>query len=790
MTSFSTRWASYLVTVREPAHALRISEVVMKTALYEPGEPRFRVQGYGRAGIVASVSAVLCATSLLAIPTANAAVPAFPNNLVVFPDRDFVTIEGYQDRIGQTATVEVSRPGAGVVGSAQGVVGAGDVAFEINHPGGVCWGAGTSLNVTPDIRPGDTVSIRFGGTEAGTTTVQDTYVNAPSIRNGNTVTVKGHIANGANKDQIEQRIVEPALKDTTVGRRDVRAVPGPLAAEVGYRSSLEYGLDGSNTFTATYIFDEPAAAELAANAGGARAMAWQEQDADGNRQGLTIAEFGELGGPGMGGCPNGPLNSGPAGPTNVSAAKVNGDLKVNWTPAQAVPGTPAITGYRVHAVAKTVSGNERTESGVRISDQKATSTTLKGLAVNEEYDVYVVSVSSVGETFPATHAIPQTDTTAPIVTASPNSGTFSTPQKLILEANEQGSDIYYTLDGTDPVSGGVSVAGSTLYTGPIDVAQNSTFTFAAIDRSGNVSRNGSVEFKITNNPVPAAPLITGAPIAGLGTAEVAWTSPNPGAEGLTISGYTVQAYTIDGAPAGAPKTVGGDVTTLVYDGLSGDTAYQFSVRAGNANGAGPESEKSAPVTVQGSVVAIAGPDQTVARRATATTVTLDGTGSTTTGATYQWEQIPSGPTDPDKVILNSGTTLKPTFSLPVYKTPMTNNPLTFKLTVTVGTTVRTDEVKVTPVPDRITVSQAQWKSGDLRIGGTSSVAGGIVTIRVGGPTGRVLGQTNVTAAAAPETGGVYTLRLRDAAAGATNPGTVWIESTLGGTAGPMSVTTK
>jgi hypothetical protein len=30
----------------------------------------------------------------------------------------------------------------------------------------------------------------------------------------------------------------------------------------------------------------------------------------------------------------------------------------------------------------------------------------------------------------------------------------------------------------------------------------------------------------------------------------------------------------------------------------------------------------------------------------------------------------------------------------------------------------------------------------------------------------------------------------DNAAGTTNPGTVWIESTLGGTAGPMAVTNK
>ena len=40
--------------------------------------------------------------------------------------------------------------------------------------------------------------------------------------------------------------------------------------------------------------------------------------------------------------------------------------------------------------------------------------TLEG----EEYDVYVVGVSSSGETFPAAHAIPQTDTTDPTVTVS------------------------------------------------------------------------------------------------------------------------------------------------------------------------------------------------------------------------------------------------------------------------------------------------------------------------------------------------------------------------------------
>jgi hypothetical protein len=644
------------------------------------------------------------------------------------------------------------------------------------------------VKVTPDIKPGDKVTIKFGTIEAGTTTVQDTYVNAPSILNGNTVVVKGHVAEGVNKDQMEQRIVEPALKETSVGRRDARAVAGAPGGDDGYTSRLEFGLDGPNTFTATYEFDETAAAEIAAAAGGARSMAWEESDADDNRQGLTIAEYGELGGPGMGGCPNGPLGSGPAGPTDISAAKVNSDLKVNWAPAVAVPGTPAITGYRVTAVAATANGTERVESGVRISDPKAASTTIKGLSADEEYDVYVVSVSSVGETFPAPHAFAKTDTEAPTVTASPNGGTFSTAQELTLTASEQGSDIYYTLDGTDPVSGGTSVEGAVLYEGPIKVTANTAFTYSAIDPSGNASDKKTIEFKITNDPVPAAPVIASAPKAGLGTAELSWTAPDAGAEGLTITEYSVQAYTGDAA-FGDPKTVAGDVTTLLYDGLNGDTEYWFTVTASNTNGAGAPA-KSAPVTVQGAVVAVAGPDQNVARRTTATTVTLDGTGSTTAGATYKWEQNLTGVTSADTVKLTASDTLKPTFSLPVYNSTMTNNPLTFKLTVTVGTTVRTDEVKVTPVPDKVTIASATWKPGDMRVSGSGSVPGATITIRVGGPEGRILSRVNVAAAVAPATGGTWSLRLRDNAAGTTNPGSVWIESTVGGTAGPLSVTNR
>jgi hypothetical protein len=747
---------------------------------------------WSRAALVAALAVSLSGGAVLTASSASAAVPSFPDNVVVFPNRDFVTIEGYQDHIGETATIEVKRPGVGIVGSAQGVVEEGDVAFEINHPGGYCWGAGTGLNITPDIQPGDAVSIRFGNTEAGETIAQDAFVDADAAittttLNGDTVLVKGHIGADVIKDNTEQRIVEPALTDTDVARRDVRAVPGPLtrAPKGGYSSMLEFD-DEKRTFLATYIFDDPNTAEIAANAGlGERLLSWQLTDADANRQGLTIAEFGEPGGPGMGGCPNGPLQSGPPAPTNISAAKVSGgDIKVNWTPAQAIPGTPAITGYRVTALAQTSTNNQQVEIGRRITGQGATGTTITGLASGETYDIEVVSMSSVGQTFPAAHAIPETDGTAPTVASSPNGGTFAVAQNVTLTTNDPVADIYFTTDGSDPVQVDSPSPLATLYTAPIAILETTTLRFAAIDPSGNVSDVGERTFTITNQPTPDAPTF-GTPVIGNGQITLSWTSNDP-----SVDMYGVHVYDADGGDIGGVRET--TSTSLTVDSLTEAVPYFFTVQARNGNGYGPESAKLGPLSPQGSVVANAGPDQSgVARNST---VTLNGSGSSA-GATYQWTQLATGTgnpiaaNDPDKVTLTGATGRNASFVLPFYRYPMSAQPLTFQLAVTLGGATRTDAVVITPSSDRVTIGTAKWKTGDFRATGTSSTVGGTITIRSApNAAGQVTvyGTATVTAAAAPETGGVWDFRLR-AGVPTTNPGRIFADSNRGGTAGPFTV---
>ncbi len=567
-----------------------------------------------RATVAVLVASGLVGSSLLMPGLAAAAVPTFPDNLVVFPDRDFITVEGYQDHIGETATVEVKRNGT-VVGSAQGKVEAGDVAFEINHPGGYCWGAGTGLNVTPDIQPGDQVFISFAsGGAAGDTTVQDAFVDVDSVldETTRTLTVTGHIGAGVTQAQTEQRIVNPELRTTEIGRRDIRAVPGGQVSDTGYASNLEFpavaATDDPATpvdetkprFKATYIFDTVETARIAAAGGGERFMSWQTQDADANRQGLTIAEYGEVGGPGFGGCPAGPADSAP--PQGSAGSTLSTDktsVKVTWTPAAAVPGGAAVTGYDVSVLAPAADGVQQ-ELGAR-TGPTATTATIAGLNATKNYTVEVRALTGakMGDPFPiksgGTTGAATGDRVAPTVTATPAGAVSS----VTLASNEP-ADIYYVtyptpVDPTDPalpqvIEGGLPTDAAKLYTAPIAISGDTTVKWAAFDAAGNYD-TGLVDYGAAAATLPAAP--TGlAATGGMTTANLRWAAPAG-----TVTGYGVQLY--DGAGANAVGTLRETTTADTTLALTGLTAgeYTFSVKAKNTAGYGTESIKSAKFAV-------------------------------------------------------------------------------------------------------------------------------------------------------------------------------------------------
>ena len=651
---------------------------------------RRRISRRATAMIVVAGSLVPLATGAF---VASAAPPAFPDNLVVFPDRDFITVEGFQNHVGETAFLEVLR-GTSVIGSAKAVVAEGDVAFEVNHPGGYCWGAGTDLQVTPDIQPGDTARITFSGEPGGDTTVQDSYVTGVNYQPGQaTFTVVGHAGAGVNKNHMEQRNVNPDLTDTAVQRRDVRAVPGGLvrAARGGYSSNLEFSGD---SFTATYVFDDPEVARIAATGGGERIMSWQVEDADANRQGLTISEFGESGGPGMGGCPLGPTDQAAPRPGTASVVR-SGDkksVKVTWAPATAQPGAAPVTGYSIVAVAGTAAATgERTQVGVR-TGAPATQTTIAGLDPAQAYDVEVRSEAGarMSEAFAVqvpgtTSGAPTGDLRPPVVTASPAASTTAIERtKTVTLAADEAADIYYTTDGSAVLANGDLPSNTAkLYTDPIAVTGDMFVKFVAFDRAGNFSQGvGHYAPPLAADPVPNAPL-TGNSTGGEGTLTLRWSATDP-----TITGFRVQLIdNLTGQPVGGPRDT--TATFMTINDL-GAGSYVFTVQAKNAGGYGDMSLPSAPINVA-------------------------------------------------------------------------------------------------PVTDKVTIGTAKWKAGDFRVTGTGSSVGATVTIRANSATGTVLGSGPVTAAPAPATGGVYDLRFRNGAAPASNPGRIYVISSIGGVAGPFTV---
>ncbi|MET0388543.1 MAG: fibronectin type III domain-containing protein [Polyangiales bacterium] len=516
---------------------------------------------------------------------AQAAPPVFPDNIVVFPDRDFVTLEGFQDHVGETATVEVLRQGR-IVGSAQGRVEPGDVAFEVNHPGGYCWGAGTGLNVTPDIVAGDVVQIRFGGAVVADTIVADAAVDGVPQLEGATVTITGHVRGGVNPTFLEQRVVNPDLTDTDVARRDIRAIVGPLtrAAKGGYSSAL---VVQNGVAIATYIFDSVVTAGIAARGGGERMMSWQEEDADGNRQGLTIAELGEPGGPGMGGCPNGPGQQQAPQPGAAAAVRSTDrtSIVVTWTAAVPVPGASVVTGYSVMAIANTATGGVQLQLGARTA-ASATSLTITGLTPAVDYSVEVRALAGTQLGSPLTIAVPSGGSGTP---GTPNA-TFTAPVAT-LAANGvtltsiANTEIYYTLDSTEPRVADMPSELALLYTGPIVITVTPTLLkFFAMDLDGKFSDTGEGSFNANAPQGPAAPSGISA-TAGDASATVRWLA-SAGTPAAT-------AYRITATPR-APSTAAvvtqeapGTATSLVITRLVNGVDYDITVAglAGTVAGA-------------------------------------------------------------------------------------------------------------------------------------------------------------------------------------------------------------
>lgn len=294
--------------------------------------------------LAVSATAVL-ASLAVAVPVLAATPPVLPRDITIFPERDFVAIDGY--RANTNLAVNVIR-GGNVVGAARGTTDRTGF-LEVNHPGGVCWGAGAGANlqVTPDIQPGDRIQVRNNSlniNDSNTTinvTAEQAFIHdngTPADASDDTVKVQGTAKNAAGTDRIdisrlEQRIIQPDFiveeadadpNDSRITRRDIRAdslggrVQGPDGEQIG-EGNLSYDSATSDpndpnrfNWTATYTGLNAAERQLAVD-GQTRVLSWLAVQG-GERAGITIFEAGEVGGPGFGGCPPGPGGAVPTEP--------------------------------------------------------------------------------------------------------------------------------------------------------------------------------------------------------------------------------------------------------------------------------------------------------------------------------------------------------------------------------------------------------------------------------------------------------------------------------------------
>ena len=86
---------------------------------------------------------------------------------------------------------------------------------------------------------------------------------------------------------------------------------------------------------------------------------------------------------------------------------------------------------------------------------------------------------------------------------------------------------------------------------------------------------------------------------------------------------------------------------------------------------------------------------------------------------------------------------------------------------------------ITPRSDTVAIATGKWKQGDFRLGGHE--------LRRRQHCHRAIGDRNGLCDRHGLPRGAFDIRLRNGAAPATNPGTVYVDSNLGGTAGPFTI---
>jgi Fibronectin type III domain/Chitobiase/beta-hexosaminidase C-terminal domain len=451
-----------------------------------------------------------------------------------------------------------------------------------------------------------------------------------------------------------------------------------------------------------------------------------------------------------------------------------GSITVDWRDPSTIPGTPAVTGYTVHAF----SPDGVTEIIKRLADTAATqeTTTFTGLVPGDIYRIEVAARTADGTGAPsvisrvkaAAHVVPTATATtlrranpdgkyAPLITSV--NGDFGVHLDPVAGLTPT-AEIHYTTDGSAPsLKSRIFVPG---VTPSIQIRQDTTVRWVVQDSGNVVGPQGHRFFDVVESPNPAPQITKLAAAAVSGAVDVTWNRLPADGEN-PVTGYRVQAYTgtsddvATGIRVGDPITVAQPTDLTATEvvrripGLTNGTPYKFTVAARYGSLFTNESALSAAIAPLAAAAANAGPDASVQR---GQAVTLDGSASQRV-TSYQWTQLrprttnPDGTTSQDPLLsLTGATTARPSFQFPK-KTSATSddNAFQFRLTTTHtsadGTTfVRSDLVQVTHQADAVAATRTRWRGGD-ELAGTGTQENARLSFHSGSQAGPVVATATV-----------------------------------------------
>jgi hypothetical protein len=433
---------------------------------------RFTLTRRRKATIAVAAAIVVASPGLAAADIISP--PPSPLEIVVFPQRDFVSTGGLP--AGQALSFKIIRNGVTIATASSSQVSPpaltdAEGILEVNHPGGLCW-----QGVTPNILPGDVLRVTDEAAPANGYEVRTQGVEATSTEIvGSNVVIHGVAFDDAGNplplNRVEQRIVQPAFREAPepLEKRDIRATTAdhnlkPDPAVVGGFIATHSGLT--------------AVQRQKAIDGQTRVLGWQATARNGDRLGITIWEEDEPGGPGFGNCPAAADYAVTA--FNQKAIKIgHNGLTVSGTSNDAsdvqvtlVDGAAATTDP---SQAATITGSTFKAAFTQAQVNRLRDGQIKAVGT---YTVPSGTISGVVKTIVKDLKVPrpaQSDT---------RSGVYQRAQSVTLfraAGEARTSQIFYTTNGRMPG------LGSLKFVRPIRVSSTHTLRAVVVDQAGNKS---------------------------------------------------------------------------------------------------------------------------------------------------------------------------------------------------------------------------------------------------------------------------------------------------------------